>query len=272
MPKILNQVFSNLEVELAELKDENLDIFDQAAIAIKKIEYTRLIIEEKLKDYMFASKEDEINYFKYYYPKIFRVRYYYDSIVLIEKEKYSRCFTKLEEVEFYKNYINQINQLLDDEIILLNESNELSFKNRKKNFLRKHYKWRRKYLRLAINENYVINSISIAIGKKESRVDLIAYIEDKIKGLQDPQVKDKPKLKWTASKALLMELIYALFLVGCFNDGKAELQEIVRFFSDALGIDLSNHTSIIQNIKSRKINKTVFIDKLREQLNIKLLD
>jgi len=108
---------------------------------------------------------------------------------------------------------------------------------------------------------------------------VIQYIEHKISVLKefihqkDNSKKDKKyNLRWTSSKVLLVELIYALYLSKTINDGRIELQELVEFFEDIFNIDLHNHNNVIQNIKARKSNKTKFIDLLRDQLNAKLID
>lgn len=279
MSESLVKVFSELENELAELRQQIVDDFEFSSSAMQLTEDYLAIIEEKLKAHIFSSKEDEIIYFKTYFPKIFKLYYLHKSIAMIEKEKYLTCFTKSEELLFYTKCIQRINNIYDDELLLLNESKALSNKKKKRLFLRKHYRWRRNNLSCALNENYITNSISIAIGKRESIPEVIQYIEHKISVLnefihqKDNSKKDKKyNLRWTSSKVLLVELIYALYLSKTINDGRIELQELVEFFEDIFNIDLHNHNNVIQNIKARKSNKTKFIDLLRDQLNAKLID
>lgn len=282
MSESLQTVFSQLEIELADLKDVIIDDFEYSSEAMKRTEEYLSMIEEKLKNHSFSSKDDEVKYFKYYFPKIFKLYYYHKSIAMIEKEKYLVCFTEQKQIDFYSKCIQRIDNIYDDELLLLNESKALSNKNKKRLFLRKHYRWRRNNLDCALNENYVTNSISIAIGKRESIPEVIKYIEYKIEQLNaiynetsinmNHNQKKKNKLRWTASKVLLMELIYAIYLSKSVNDGKAELQEIVVAFEELFNIDLQNHNNIIQNIKARKSNKTKFIDILKEELMNKLAD
>ncbi len=273
----LNQTFSEFENKLAEHRKTYLDEIEYSSLAMKLAEDYLAEIEDELKLYNFSSKEDEITYFKIYFPKIFKIYYFHQSINMIEKEKYIKCFTQSEEIVFYSKCIQRINNIFSNELVLLDESNALSNKKKKRLFLRKHYRWRRKNLNCALNENYTTNSISIAIGKRESIPAVIQYIENKIKKLNQSMLNtNNPnyniKLRWTSSKVLLMELIYALYLSKSINNGKIELQELVNFFEEIFDIDLHNHNNMIQNIKARKSNKTKFIDMLRDQLNAKLID
>lgn len=282
MSETLKTVFSKLEIELAELRKRIVDDFDFSTEAMKLTEEYLSIIEEKLKTHAFTSKDDEVNYFKNYFPKIFKLYYFHKSIAMIEKEKYLVCFTESNQIEFYSKCIQRMHNIYDDELLLLNESKALSNKNKKRLFLRKNYRWRRNNLECALNENYITNSISIAIGKRESITEVIQYLENKIRIISstndDANLNSNFKemkqfnLRWTASKVLLMEMIYAIYLSKSINDGKVELQELVSAFEEFFNIDLHNHNNIIQNIKARKSNKTKFIDMLKEGLNNKLKD
>ncbi|AZI22545.1 hypothetical protein EIH07_05540 [Chryseobacterium taklimakanense] len=40
----------------------------------------------------------------------------------------------------------------------------------------------------------------------------------------------KVKLNWTDSKAAIIELIYALYYRGTFNNGQADIKEIAKYF------------------------------------------
>jgi len=80
----------------------------------------------------------------------------------------------------------------------------------------------------------------------------------------------KVKLTWTASKVFLIELIYALYLFGAFNNGKSTLKEIIAYFEDIFNIDLgANPSKAYFEMRSRK-QRTSFLERLREILNNKM--
>jgi hypothetical protein len=80
----------------------------------------------------------------------------------------------------------------------------------------------------------------------------------------------KVKLTWTVSKVFLIELIYALYLFGAFNHGKATLKEIILYFENIFNIDLgANPSKAYFEMRGRK-QRTSFLERLREILNNKM--
>jgi hypothetical protein len=74
------------------------------------------------------------------------------------------------------------------------------------------------------------------------------------------------KLNWTASKAALIELIYAFQSFGAFNHGEADIRQIADFFQLAFNISLGNLYSTFQEIRIRKKGRSFFLDQLKEEL------
>jgi hypothetical protein len=69
-----------------------------------------------------------------------------------------------------------------------------------------------------------------------------------------------PKITFTGPSAWLIELSYALFAKGCFNNGKATLKDIVAVVEVAFNKDLGNYPRTFQEILYRKSGPTVFQD------------
>lgn len=74
------------------------------------------------------------------------------------------------------------------------------------------------------------------------------------------------KLNWTASKAALIELIYAFQSSGVFNHGEADIRQIADFFQRAFNISLGNLYRAFQEIRIRKKGRSFFLDQLKEEL------
>ncbi|WP_369417915.1 RteC domain-containing protein [Flavobacterium dauae] len=96
--------------------------------------------------------------------------------------------------------------------------------------------------------------------------DLIqVYLEDRLSHLQK---RSKPinhsNLNWTASKTVLIELIYALHSQGVFENGN--VKHIAKYFDSVFNIELGDFYHTFMEIKSRKINRTKFIDTLKLSL------
>lgn len=71
---------------------------------------------------------------------------------------------------------------------------------------------------------------------------------------------------WTDKKAAAVELIYALHSAGSINNGQLDIIELVNLFEIVFHIDLSNVYHTFKAIKERKINRTVYLDVMRDRL------
>ena len=272
MSEKLHVVFSELEVKLAELKKHSIDFNQEITQAIKIIEKHIFQIQEILAYYNFESTNAEINYFKIEYPKLFRLYYFYQNILFLEKEKYLSIINFKDEKEFYSNFLQNINFFYKEDLNMLREYSHHSFDNEKKLFLRKHYRWRRCHLPGSINDTYITNAYSTAIGKRDSLNDLIDYIENKIKEKHVPELTYEQLFNWTDNKCDLIELAYALYTKESLNNGNIELVGLIRFFERHFNIKLNNHHSTIQELKQRKKERTKYIDALKLTLDRKLLE
>ena len=76
----------------------------------------------------------------------------------------------------------------------------------------------------------------------------------------------KVKLNWTDNKAALIELIYALYYKGSFNNGQADIKEIAKYFEAVFNTDLGDIYRSYIEIKNRN-SRTKFISQLKEILD-----
>lgn len=85
--------------------------------------------------------------------------------------------------------------------------------------------------------------------------------------------KTPARLKWTASEVELVELAYALYGTGCFNNGKVLLKDLFNFFGDVFDFEVKNFSRTFTDIKNRtKGDRTIYMDKLKNVLLQKLYD
>ena len=77
-------------------------------------------------------------------------------------------------------------------------------------------------------------------------------------------------LTWTAKKADLVELIYALHKVEAFNDGKVEIKQIANLFETLFNVSLGNFYRHFQEIGLRKGSRTTFIGQMKDKLEQRL--
>lgn len=270
MQSPLLEMYYQFEEEITKIEMTDIDINKKAYQAINiSIKYLNLL-EEQLLINKFQSKQSEIEYFKFFYPNFFKVHYYYNTIYNLENEKYQKCLTKEQEIELYNKFREKLKYINESNLDILKLFKPEPSNIDKKLFLRKNYKWRRKNFTNFISESYIFNTVSNVVGKHKAIKKLIIYTDNKIYELSNSKPPPSHKFKWTASKVLLMELIYSLYLIGFINQGKVELTELVLFFETNFDIELNNHNNIIQDIKMRKINKFKLLDQLKEVLSNKL--
>ena len=79
--------------------------------------------------------------------------------------------------------------------------------------------------------------------------------------------KKFPIGEWTGNKADLIELVYAISLVKSVENGKVNVKTIKEAFEYIFGIDLGNISDRLDDIASRKVSRTRYLEKLVKTLN-----
>jgi len=233
-------------------------------LTLKKISLLKRFIDDK----GFEKTEDEIYFFKELKPKIVSKLIYYNAIYKIESK---RPYGGERNIKKYlNNELSKLKRFFD---------NNLEFY--------KYYRTNSNYLdhKYFVRGNFDIklnldtfffesdHSFSTSHDYKVSKIianDLIqVYLEDKlINTLGLPLVKEnkEQKIKWTASKSALVELIYALNAYGAFNEGRSDIKEISRTFETMFDVELGDIYHIYLELRNRKINRVKFLDNLKTEL------
>lgn len=73
-------------------------------------------------------------------------------------------------------------------------------------------------------------------------------------------------IKWTDSKAELVELVYALYRKGSFNNGEIALRDVAIFLEKIFDVDIGNYYRAFQEIRIRKKGRTTYLDSLKNEL------
>ena len=79
---------------------------------------------------------------------------------------------------------------------------------------------------------------------------------------------EKSPLTWTGSKSGLVELLYALHVMHCFNNGTSDFSESVKFVEKTLNISLGNFYKTLHEIRNRKTGRVKFLQILAENLEV----
>ena len=266
MDKFYNETLSKLETSINELEID-VDCFILRIEAVIDIILKSL---SEIKGYVlkrgFKNIDEEIHFFKYQKPAVVSKLIYYNAIYKIETKKpygtrpigkyLSKELKKLKRffdnnLEFYKYYRNN-NSFLDEKLFVRGKHD----------------------IKLCLDTYYFQSdqSFSTSHDYKVAKImanDLIqVYIEDQLyKNMeQEDRLTDLPKLNWTGSKASLIELIYSLHYQAVFDNGSNDIRVVAQYFESTFDIDLGNFYQTYLELRTRKMNRTKFLDALREEL------
>ena len=265
MDKFYNETLHKLETAINELEIETDYCIQRIETAVHLIIQSLSDLKQFVLKRGFKNTDEEIHFFKHQKPIIVAKLIYYNAIYKIETKKPNGAkpvrkylneeLKKLKRffdnnLEFYKYYRTN-NSFIDDKL-----------------FVRGKYD-----IKLSLDTFYfeADHSFSTSHDYKVAKIianDLIqVYLEDQ---LHNTAYRDKstdlPKLNWTGSKTAMIELIYALYSQGVFDNGNADIKVIAKTFERTFNLDLGDFYHTFMELKSRKINSTKFLDSLRDAL------
>ena len=255
------QILEEFDFQLNLIQENNPDVIERANKTIALCTGVLTIFRKEIVKNGFKDVEAEIFFFKYIkqFPLI-------SLVYSTEVRSFELQFPKGNPKSQHKNIESKIKKINE----FFNCNRDFSQYVKYENF---HFD-----MQYYTRENLGLNQISYAmsyfqdpefssardllLAKLKAYEMFILYLQNRM-NVPASSSTILPKLQWTASKAALTELIYALFLSGSINNGSAEIKEIAIFFERNLSVDLGNyyHTSI--EIGSRKGSKTKFLDRLR---------
>lgn len=261
------ELWTNLSEQLNTItKDDNIASHQKALMvcdeAIRQLKYW-------VKNHQFDTWEREMRFFKKIKPKFVAKFILYSRIISIESSLPSAGlkFAKKE----YENEFLLLNQFAKE------NSEFISYFRKNSTYLDSKYFLRYKYdlhTKLAMDLHSYDESFSTSHDNLVAQIianeDYESYLKGKIKKLQKdvPENLDSEKhiTRWTGSKAEISELILALHVSGCFNNGSIDASTLVREIEKNWDIDLGNYYKTVSEIKSRKINQAKFLQKLTDNL------
>ncbi|MDO6761860.1 RteC domain-containing protein [Tamlana sp. 2_MG-2023] len=271
----LNDLNQNLEC----LDQEVLDVLTRSEKGIK----ATTIVIERLRDRVvlngFSKQEDEKYFFKHIKPQVFSKLIYYGKLFSIEsKRPRSTC-------EAQKQYfVDHIDKLQD----YFNRNLEFYHYYRREDtrFDNQYFLRDKLDIRLHPDTFHFLSDEQFSTSHDHSVARIMAYdllivylkkeiekLEANFGRLSHAELKrSNPRLFWTGNKVDLIELIYALHASGAINRGNAGIKEIATTFETVLEMDLKDYYRTYLEIRSRKIRRTKFIDKLKDSLDQHMLD
>ncbi len=268
MENFSNDLERKLTLELKVLLEEKPPTLQQLEQAVKLCVTYEGRLKEFFRKHPPPTPEEEIRFFKVTKPRILSQLIYYQKRYQLESQK---PFGGPEKLEAY--YSREL------ENIYASYERSMDFYQYYK--AGKTYLDRQYFLRCPqhpdlTSDSYFFDrdpefstSHDFKLSRMMANERLAEYLKDMLEDLRrQPQGTETSNrnLYWTASKADLTELVYALQSTGCFNNGSVEVKTIAAFLEEQFQMPLGNVYRTFLELRGRKKNRTPFLDRLREKL------
>lgn len=274
MKKILTFIESIYDqLEDIECREEVLIANASAAIAILEDSFDK--VKALISAYTFKDEAEEILFFKVTKPQLFSKLIYYQKVGRIEVSRPAgsnaaikvyltkeldkiQCYFE-RNIDFYKYYRNGYTHF--DNYYFLRGKPDIQL-TLDSFYFERDPKFSTSY---DFTVAKVIANDMLTVYINNELVKLDRQPEDELTTVSFPRVKET----WTGSKTDLVELLYALCELGCFNYGKTSLIRLANYFENVFNVSLGDVYHTYLAIRGRA-NRTQFLDQLKEKLVAKM--
>lgn len=267
MDKYFNNTRHKLETAIHELELGTNSSIQKAEAIIKLIIKSLSDLKKYVLKNGFKNKDEEICFFKYLKPAIVSKLIYYNAVYKIETKK---PYGEKQIKKFLNKELNKLKKFFDNNIDFY------KYYRSGNSFLDENFFIRGKHdIRMWLDTFYFeadhrfCTSHDYKVAKILANDLIQVYLEDQLNN-NHKQPPNNSSLNWTGSKTALTELIYALYEQSVFNNGNADIKLIAKTFETAFNIDLGDFYHTFMELKARKINRTKFLDSLRDVLMKKM--
>ena len=254
------------------LEEENILKREKRSIELCIVTLTEL--KAKTVKAGFASKHDEIDFFKNIKPRFESQLKYHAALFEIEKSRPPGS-NQVQRVYLEKK-LKEIHDIIQSDVEFYTYYKTGSTHFDELYFMRCSCSLQLQCTVFDIDLNFRTthdNKVSQILAYDE----LTAYLNNELNRLENnipaeaPAIKaSKHQLKWTDSKVALIELIYALHSSGSLNKGVLDLKELTHALSAMLNIELGDVYRTWSEIKLRKI-PTRYLDVLKINLENRIV-
>lgn len=267
------KLLSEFEGQLDGLESGNGDVLFKAEKGIALVERCIRKLQKQITGKTFATKSDEIYFFKHVKPQIFSKLIYYARLFSIESKRPRG--NNASQIKYLQNQIDKLQAFFNDNLEFYNYYRRGAMSLDEQYFVRGN-----RDLRLPLESFHFLIDDQFSTCQDGTVATIMAYdmlivylrkeVDDLNNTLEPPKpiTMEKPsKLFWTGNKTDLIELLYALQTSESINGGTVDIKEMASHFEHFYNVDLGNYYHTFIEIRSRKTSKTRFLDKLIELLN-----
>jgi hypothetical protein len=261
-----------MELSLSEINYKDSDYLQSSRISAGIILNSISKLKTFVLDREFMNKEEEINFFKHLKPRFYSKLIYHQKVISIQSHL---PLAQLNDIQTY--YLNELRKINDyvssnQEFVTYFRSQATSFDEIY--FLRKvPGSWllmNSEDFDVDLNFTTIYDHRISKIMASELLSEFIKSILAKLDLHQDLSGGEKSlnnaNINWTGSKVALVELLYALQSAGSCNNGNIDLKQLASHLENLFNIDLGNYYRVFQEMRIRKINRTTFLDHLKNRL------
>ncbi|SDG20901.1 RteC domain-containing protein [Epilithonimonas hungarica] len=266
MKEYFNEIYTKLNDAIVELSLESENQISLSENVICKILETLSDLKKYVLKLDFKNQEEEIYFFKELKPKIVSLLIYHNSIYKIETKKPYGGNKSIKK--YLNNELSKLKRYFDNNLEFY------KYYRTNSTYLDHKYFVRGKHdIKLSLDsysfeaDQCFSTSHDYKVAKIIANDQIQVYLEDYLYNAKPINKSiDSTILNWTGSKTALIELIYALHSFGVFDNGNTDIKLIAKSVETLFNIDLGDFYHTFLEIRNRKINRTKFLDALRESL------
>lgn len=270
--KKIATIVDNFDLAITDVKKLNISKLSKVEKSIKIARDCLYQLRLEMRNMDSISPRDEIHFFKKQKPKIHGRLFFYLELnnFLINypeteiseqriyiKEHIAIMKAKKAEVFEFAKYC-RLNATKYDHIYFLREDPQLDLfmiRNLEDpEFSTSHDKLASKIVTYNLLMKFYASELELLNSKKEDVV------------IKEVKPAILQKLRWTASKTALAELVISLHLMKAISNGEIELNKLVAAVELIFDINLGNIHKIFDQIRDREKDPTKFLDSLKNAL------
>lgn len=271
MKKCIQDILDEVDSEIDNFDFYDSDVINNSLTMVTRLEEILKELQRQVITYTFASKEEEISFFKEQKPEILSRLLFYDKIYQIE----SKFPNGSDDV-----VIAYLNEKLDNLTYFFNRNLDFYQYYRSKSTIYDEYYFMRGRadVRLCSDSSRFDRDPNFSTGfdykvakilaNEMLRIFLNKRLQNigKEKHLEESRARYlKHPVSFTGKKIVLIEIGYALASAGYINHGNIEIKEVMDYLGAVFNIDLGDYYAAYVGMKGRQ-DRTKHLNKLSQLL------
>ncbi|WP_234998016.1 RteC domain-containing protein [Parabacteroides sp. Marseille-P3160] len=272
---MMNKIYQISEELTSIVREKELEMSD----IIRDVPPTILLLENGFIDlknivssFTFPSKRDEIMFFKEIKPQLFSKLIFFRKIYQLELNR------PISNYKTIRVYLEREHERIN---LFYNRNTEFIqyYRSGKANFDEYYFVRGRKDMELNLESFYFERDprfsthFDFKVARLLANDMLAAHLNYQLSKLKYQEENDFstdieiPFAQWTDKKTALTEIIYGIYEEKSINSGNIEIKALATIFGRIFNVDLNDIYHIYLEIRSRKTNRTEFLNRLIKTLN-----